>query len=152
MAALDLSKRDKTRRKVIFVISDGREYRSSASYRDVLKVLLSNGIAVYGVGVEGASLPGFKQLGKLHVPFMGYTDLLPRYASATAGDMFADFSSSSMENAYARAMGEARNQYTVGYVTRLTPSTAYRQIEIRVARPDVKVFARDGYYPLPPVR
>ena len=151
-AALDLSKRDKTRRKVIFVISDGREYRSAASYRDVLRVLQSNGIAVYGVGVEGAALPGFKQLGRLHVPFMGYTDLLPRYASATAGEMFTDFSSTSMENAYAQAMGEARNQYTVGYVTRLTPSSTYRQIEVRVARPDVKVFARDGYYPLPSVR
>src|SRR5256885_9581348 len=41
-AALDLSKRPKERRKVIFIISDGREYRSDASYRDVLKVLLSN--------------------------------------------------------------------------------------------------------------
>jgi VWFA-related protein len=151
-AALDLSKRDKTRRKVIFVISDGREYRSSASYRDVLKVLQSNGIAVYGVGVEGAALPGFKQLGKIHLPLMGYTDLLPKYASATAGEMFTDFSSNSMEDDYARAMGEARNQYTVGYATRLTPSSAYRQVEVRVARPDVKVFARDGYYPLPMVR
>lgn len=151
-AALDLSKRDKTRRKVIFVISDGREYRSSASYRDVLRVLQSNGIAVYGVGVEGAALPGFKQLGKIHLPFLGYTDLLPKYASATAGEIFTDFSSGSMEDAYVRAMGEARNQYTIGYATRLTPSSAYRQVEVRVARPDVKVFARDGYYPLPSVR
>jgi hypothetical protein len=83
---------------------------------------------------------------------MGYTDLLPKYASATAGEMFTDFSSNSMEDDYARAMGEARNQYTVGYATRLTPSSAYRQVEVRVARPDVKVFARDGYYPLPMVR
>src|SRR5712691_8548877 len=36
-AALDLARRDRTRRKVIFVISDGREYRSNASYRDVLR-------------------------------------------------------------------------------------------------------------------
>src|ERR1700756_3363091 len=35
-AALDLSKRDRTRRKVIFVISDGRERGSRASYNDVL--------------------------------------------------------------------------------------------------------------------
>src|SRR5262249_9349798 len=33
-AATDLAKRDKRRRKVIFVISDGREYRSQASYRN----------------------------------------------------------------------------------------------------------------------
>ena len=32
-AALDLRKRDRSRRKVIFIISDGREYRSNASYK-----------------------------------------------------------------------------------------------------------------------
>jgi len=38
-AALDLSRRDRTRRRVIFVISDGRERGSQASYKDVLKLL-----------------------------------------------------------------------------------------------------------------
>jgi ATP-dependent protease HslVU (ClpYQ) peptidase subunit len=52
-AALDLAKRPRERRKVIFIISDGREYRSNASYRDVLKVLLSNNITVYAIGVGG---------------------------------------------------------------------------------------------------
>ena len=53
-AALDLSKREKTRRKVIFVISDGREMGSTASYRDVLRLLLAQGIQVKGVALEGA--------------------------------------------------------------------------------------------------
>ncbi|PYX69454.1 MAG: hypothetical protein DMG72_20825, partial [Acidobacteria bacterium] len=43
-AALDLSKQDRTRRKMIFIISDGREYGSQASYRDTMRVLLSNNI------------------------------------------------------------------------------------------------------------
>ena len=67
-AALDLRKRDRTRRKVIFIISDGREYGSNASYSDTLKVLLSNGIQVYGVAVEGSAIPGYGSLQKLHVP------------------------------------------------------------------------------------
>src|SRR5581483_7147873 len=37
-AALDLSKRPRGVRKVIFVITDGREYGSRASYKDVLKL------------------------------------------------------------------------------------------------------------------
>ncbi|GAC1433518.1 MAG: hypothetical protein NVS1B11_16220 [Terriglobales bacterium] len=148
-AALDLSKRDKTRRKIIFIISDGREYRSNASYSDVLKVLLSNGIAVYGVGVEGAAIPGYNKVAKLHIPRFGYSDILPKYASATAGEIFNEYSRSAIESVYTRAFGDARNQYTLGYVTRATPSSAYRQIEVRVARPNVKVFAKDGYYPLP---
>src|SRR5579864_8160455 len=38
-AAMDMAQREITRRKIIFVISDGREYRSNASYRDVLRIL-----------------------------------------------------------------------------------------------------------------
>ncbi len=61
-AALDLSKRDRARRKVIFIISDGREYGSNASYRDTLKLLLSHGIMVYGVAVESSAIPDFHRV------------------------------------------------------------------------------------------
>ncbi|MGH9529783.1 MAG: VWA domain-containing protein, partial [Terriglobales bacterium] len=149
-AGLDLSKRDKTRRKIIFIITDGREYRSNASYRDVLKVLLSHGIAVYAVAVESSAIPLYNKLEKIHLPRFGYSDILPKYSSATAGEIFTDFSRTAIEASYARAMSEARNEYTIGYVTRATPSNAYRQVEVRVALPDVKVYARDGYYPTPP--
>ena len=149
-AALDLSRRDKTRRKIIFIVTDGREYRSTASYRDVLKVLLSQGIAVYAVAVESSAIPGYNRLERIHLPRFGYSDILPKYSSATAGEIFTDFSRTAIEASYARAMSEARNEYTLGYVTRSTPSSAYRQVEVRVALPDVKVYARDGYYPAPP--
>jgi VWFA-related protein len=151
-AAMDLSKRARARRKIIFVISDGREYGSDASYADTLKVLLSHGIQVYGVGVEGSAIPGYNKLAKLHLPGYGYSDILPKYANATGGEIFTEFSREAIAGAYARALGDARNQYTIGYVTRLTPSSAHREIEVRVARPDVKVTAREGYYPLPPSR
>jgi VWFA-related protein len=151
-AALDLSKRDRTRRKVIFVISDGREYGSNASYRDTLKVLLSHGIMVYGVAVGGSAIPGYGNLQKLHVPLLtsriGYTDILPRYANATGGELFTGLSRDAIETAYSRALGDARNQYTLGYLTHATPSSAHREIEVRVARPDLKVSAKEGYYPV----
>jgi len=157
-AAMDLGQREKSRRKIIFIISDGREYRSNASYGDVLKVLLSNGILVYGIGVEGAAIPGYKQLEKLHIPWQGYSDILPRYANATGGEILAEYSKDAIEGAYQRAIGDARNQYTLGYATAATPSSTYREIEVRVGRPGCKssdlrpcvlVFAKAGYYPLP---
>ena len=151
-AALDLGKRDRARRKVIFIISDGREYRSNASYRDTLKILLSNGIQVYGVAVEGSAIPGYGQLQKLHVPLLtsrvGYSDILPRYASATGGEIFIGFSRDAIESPYALGLGDARNQYTLGYLTHATPSNTHREIEVRVARPDLKVTAKEGYYPV----
>jgi VWFA-related protein len=157
-AALDLGQRERSRRKIIFVVSDGREYRSTASYGDVLKVLLSNGILVYGIGVGGSAIPGYKTLEKLHIPGQAYGNILPRYANATGGEILSEYSKDAIESAYQRAIGDARNQYTLGYATAATPSSTYREIEVRVGRPGCKssdlrpcvlVFAKAGYYPLP---
>ena len=160
-AAMDLGKRERNRRKVIFVISDGREYRSDASYSAVLQVLLSNGIMVYGVAVGSSAIPGYRALEKLHIPGQGYSDILPKYANATGGEILSEYSRSAIESVYQRLLGDARNQYTLGYVTRATPSDTRREIEVRVNRPGCKssdlrpcvdVFAKQGYYPLPASR
>ncbi len=160
-AALDLAKRDPTRRKVIFVLSDGREYRSNASYRDVLKVLLTNNIMVYGIGVGGSAIPGYNELGKLHLPRFGYTDMLDKYVNATTGGRAAkELTRTGIEDAYAEIMGDARDQYTLGYIPDAKATGAYRSIEVKVNRPGCKssirpcvwVETRDGYYPAPPAR
>jgi VWFA-related protein len=151
-ASVDLRKRDRARRKVIFIITDGREYGSNASYRDTLKVLLSTGIQVYGVAVEGSAIPVYGQLQKLHVPLtgsrLGYSDILPKYANATGGEIFSGFSRDAIETTYARTLGDARNQYTLGYLTHSSPSSTHREIDVRVARPDLRVTAKEGYYPV----
>jgi len=150
-AARDLAKRDRSRRKIIFVISNGREWGSRASYKDVLRVLLANNILVYAIGVEEAAIPGYNKI-HFHLPKMGYTNLLPKYANATGGQVTTNYTRNAIEAAYVQAIGDARNLYTLGYTTRVTPSSTYRQVEVRVDLPNVKVFAKDGYYPLPPVR
>lgn len=151
-AALDLRKRDRTRRKIIFVISDGREIGSRSSYRDVLRVLLSNEIQVEAVSVGRAALPVYDKIQRLHVPLQGYGDIVPRYASATGGSEYRELTQSSIENMYAAVMSEARSQYTLGYSPtrpKVPTPNPYRSIEVIVDRPGLKVFARDGYYPAP---
>ena len=155
-AALDLSKRDRTRRKIILVISDGREYGSKASYSDVLRLLLTHEIEVKAVAVESAALPLYGKLERLHLPGQGYGNLLPRYTSATGGGSpYNELSRSAIEDIYAQAMSEARNQYTLGY-TPTRPKTptaaAKREIEVRVDRPGLNIYTKDGYYPAPAAR
>src|SRR5437868_9122608 len=151
-AAIDLAKRERTRRKAIFVISDGREIGSKAGYSDVLKSLLTNNINVYAVNVGASAIPGYRNLEKVNIPFSGAGNILPKYASATGGQVFPEFDRDAIERAYAQVTGEARNQYTLGYGTRATPSTDYRSIEVRIHRGGLKVIARDGYFPLPKAR
>jgi len=156
LAARDLSKRDRARRKIIFIISDGREQGSTASFKDTLKVLLTQNITVYAVGVEGAAIPIYDRLQRIHLPktgaALGYSDILPKYVNATGGGtVYAELAQADIERAYARAIGDARNQYTLGYSPK-SGIGGYRQIEVRVRRQDVKVYAKDGYYPLPTPR
>jgi VWFA-related protein len=159
-AALELAKRDqaphwqqvKVRpRKILFVISDGRESGSRAGYQEVLKVLLSNGITVYAIGVGNAATPIYRDIQKFRIPGMSPSNYLPKYASATGGQVFNEFGQDAIESAYGRVTSQARNQYTLGYLSRGTVGGGYREIEVRVKRDDVKVFAKDGYYPAPPL-
>ena len=151
-AALDLSKRDRTRRKVIFVISDGRERGSRASYTEVLHVLETQGIQVKAVVLDMGALPVYKQAEKLpHVFHQGYANILPRYTNATGGgNVFTELSRNSIETAYAQITSEARNQYTLGYVPKAVGgASAYRSIEVLVHRRDLDVYSKAGYYPIP---
>ena len=148
-AANDLSTRPRDRRKLIFVISDGKETGSHANYSQVLKVLLSNGISVYGVAVGDSAMPLIRDLERVNAPFSGYGNLLPRYTKYTGGDVFAEFDQNAIETAYAHVTEQARNQYTLGYLAKAGPSNTYRSIEVVVHRPNLKVHAKDGYYPLP---
>ncbi len=152
-AALDLSKRDRTRRKVIFVISDGRDLGSKASYRDVLKVLETHDIQVKAVVVDSGALPLYKQVDKLHLWGQGYSNILPKYCSATGGgEVFSELSRNAMENAYAQITSEARNQYTLAYIPKATAGPAYRDIEVLVEKKGLNIYAKHGYYPVPSAR
>ena len=154
-AALDLNKREKTRRKLIFVISDGRELGSKASYREVLRVLQTHDIQVKAVVVDSSALPLYRQVEKLHhLPLQGYDDLLPRYVSATGGgEILPELSRNAIEEAYVQITSEARNQYTLAYVPKATTGPAtYRNIEVLVDKKGLNIYTKQGYYPVPSAR
>jgi len=148
-AAQSLSRREKVRRRVIFVISDGHETGSNASYDEVRKVLLSNNITVYALGVDTASYPIYDTLNRIRIPGLGYGNILPKYVVDSGGELFAEFDRQAIEQSYTKITEIARNQYTLGYNTKSTPSSTYRAIVVNVHRPDLQVRAKDGYFPLP---
>jgi VWFA-related protein len=152
-AALDLNKRDRTRRKIILVVSDGRERGSTASYREVLRLLETYGIQVRAVVVDSGALPGFRQVGKLHLPGQGYSNILPKYVNATGGgEDNPELTRNGIEDAYALITNEARSQYTLGYAPKaVAGASAYRGIEIQVDKAGLNIYTKAGYYPAPVV-
>src|SRR6266568_2727834 len=147
-AAKELSTRPKGRRRIIYVVSDGKEYGSKATYKDVLRYLQTNKIAVYGTLVGTSAAWGEGYLSRIHLPFTMYDNRLAGYVLATGGILDSERDLSGIEKSYARIAEEARNQYTLVYASHEPLIDGkYRKIEVRVDRPGVEVVAKRGYYP-----
>jgi len=147
-AATSLKKAGPERRRVIFVISDGKEYGSVAKYKDVVKFLQANKIAVYGTLVGDSSLPVVGYLDKMHLPLMMRDNLLYSYSNDTGGQFDAQFRQKGIEESFAKIAEEVRTQYTVGYYTHQPfIDGKFRSLEVKVLRPDLQVIAKKGYYP-----
>lgn len=147
-AAKALTRVSRDRRRIIYVISDGREYGSQAKTKDVIKYVQTNKIAVWGTLVGDSSLPVVGFLDRIHLPLMMRDNVLPAYSVATGGNFDAEFRTGSIEKSFQRIAEEARAQYTLGYYTHESfIDGKYRKVEVRVLRPNLTVIAKQGYYP-----
>ncbi|MGB7266049.1 MAG: VWA domain-containing protein [Terracidiphilus sp.] len=147
-AAKELSTRPKERRRIIYVVSDGKEYGSKATWKEVVRYLQTNKIAVYATLVGESQYPGEEWLDRFHLPFTMYNNILYKYVAATGGDMYSEGGVNSIEKSYFKIAEEARTQYTLGYLSHESIyDDKYRSINVIVDRPNVVVTAKPGYYP-----
>jgi len=132
-----LRTRGRDRRKMVLVVSDGRNsHNNIADYGQAIRALLSADVTVYGVGVSAAVLDRKRAA-------------IGRYVDETGGDVFYAASQSGMEEHYSQILTGSRNRYTLSYQPRGTDRTKeFHEIEVKVERPGLKVVARDGYYVL----
>ncbi|HWZ11900.1 MAG TPA: VWA domain-containing protein [Acidobacteriaceae bacterium] len=148
-AATDLARRERGRRRIIYVISDGKEYGSKAKTKDVIKYLQTNNISVYATVVGDSALPVFGFLDKYHLPFLEQRgNILPVYVTATGGALDAEITQKGIESSFAKITEQVRTQYTLGYISHTSSlNSKFRSSEVRVNRPNVNVDAPPGYYP-----
>lgn len=134
-AAELLGSRDRERRKIIILVSDGVNAKNDTyTYEQTLELLLSSDISVYAIGTDA----GLLRRG---------ASPLSRYARATGGDTYFVGNAPALSRAYAQATEQARHQYTLAYAPAGTNRTEnYHSIEVRVERPGLEVLTRDGYY------
>jgi VWFA-related protein len=147
-AAKELSTRPKERRRIIYVISDGKENGSKATYKEVLKYLQTNEITVYGTLVGDSARWGEGYLSRFHLPFTMYDNRLVSYVIQTGGTLDSEHNLNGIEKSYQALAEEARNRYTLVYSSHESPfDSKFRNIDVRVDRPGMEVIARHGYYP-----
>jgi VWFA-related protein len=147
-AAQETSNTPSGRRRIVFVISDGKEYGSQISEKSLIKYLQTNKVQVWATLVGDSSIPGVGFLDRIHLPLTMRNDVLPRIATATGGQTDPEFRPRGIESSFARITEEVRTQYTIGYYTHASPfNESFRSIDVRVMRPGLTVDAEPGYYP-----
>jgi VWFA-related protein len=147
-AGQSLQRAKKGRRRVVYVISDGKEARSKAHLSEVVRFLQTNQESVYATVVGESALPIEGYIDKFHIPLLSYDNILPRYTGATGGELAHELSSSGMQRSFGHIFDQVRTQYTLGYNTHLQVlDSRYRRWVVHVERPGLDVIAPPGYYP-----
>lgn len=148
MAAQSLAKRPEGRRRIIYVVSDGKEYGSTAKFKDNIRFLQTNKIAVYATVVGDSATPYVGFLDRYHIPFTMRENILPQYAAQTGGEAVSEFRQKGIEQSFAKIAEDVRLQYTIGYYSN-EPITdgKFRSVEVRVLRSGLDVTAKKGYFP-----
>ena len=158
-------------RRVIVIVGDGTDTSSSKTLEEVVEVAQRNLVTIYGVstvafGFHSAGDANLKRLcestgGRVVYPLENvYSDVSGYLSTPSDEGNFAlkvgtgGYAAAIMRgivNAIAATAGEITTQYILRYVpSDLDTRRSFRRIEVRVNLPNVKVRAREGYYPFNP--
>ncbi len=134
-AAEELAKRTEKRRAII-VLSDGGDTRSRYSDEKALKMATQAQATIYTIDISTqAEKTRFQN-----------TRVLKNFAEKSGGRFVAAQNGQSLREVFKNLADELRSQYTLSYQpTNETKDGKWREIEIRIARPNLKIRTRKGY-------
>ncbi|MDR3701157.1 MAG: VWA domain-containing protein [Candidatus Sulfopaludibacter sp.] len=127
-------------RKAMVIITDGVDSGSIFAAGAAVKAAQNADSIIYGIHYadDGSTARNFSTQG---------AEALRKLAEPTGGRMFHVSGGLPLETVFKTIREEMRNQYAIGYTsTNRARDGAYRRIEIKTARPGVRVQARQGYY------
>jgi VWFA-related protein len=140
-AAQELRRRNRDRRGIIVLISNGQNAPGNRhSFDATMELLQQREITVFGIA-QGTSL--------IYRKF----NLLSKYASSTGGAVFYPLKSGGFSESYQRIAQLSRNKYVLGYLPKQNvDKLTFRKVEVRLRDKNVRVArirSRDGYYAVP---
>lgn len=160
-------------RRVLLIVGDGHDNSSKKSLEEVIEIAQRNLVTIYAMSTVayGFSSDGDANLlklvqatgGRVVYPLQGlYSDVSGylstpsdegNYAYKVGTGGYASEIAKGVFKAVAAIAGEVTTQYILRYVPSIEGdpnSKPYRNIRVEVALPNVKVRARQGYYPASP--
>lgn len=136
-AANDLANRPEKRRAIV-VLSDGMDTRSAASSDKALSVALGANATIYTVDMAEQAVNAQKSFSA--------AGILREFAHKSGGRFVPTPGGRALRAAFGEIVEELSNQYTIGYrPSNRAPDGRWRNIEVKIDRPEVKARTRRGY-------
>ena len=125
-------------RKIMLVYTDGGDTRSSLQWHELLDLLKASDVTVYAIGMLEHQLQSTKLQQRMTIQQM---------AEVTGGQAFFPTAVKELDKVYEKVVAEIRAQYTIGFQsTNEKTDGAWRKVEVKVARKDLRVRSRRGYF------
>jgi Ca-activated chloride channel homolog len=124
-------------RKILVLYTDGGDTRSALRYGDLLTLLKASDVTAYAVGFldHQGSAANENRMRLLQI------------VEQTGGQAFFPSRLEDLDDAYAGVVAEIRGRYHLGYTsTNAAENGAWRKVEVKVKRPDLRLRARKGYF------
>jgi Ca-activated chloride channel family protein len=127
-------------RRVMIIITDGGDTTSNTTFQQALRATHAIDAVIYAMIV----MPIKSDAGRN----TGGENALKALAGNTGGATFVQLGVENLDEAFDQILRNLRTQYLLGYYPPPLPESneTFRPIEVRVARPDVTVLARKGYF------
>jgi Ca-activated chloride channel family protein len=124
-------------RTILVMYTDGADSRSRLRLGELMDLLKASHVTVYAVGLV-------ERTGRMRSEV---TMRLQQMVHATGGQAFFPSSLDDLDESYQQVLAEITAQYQLGYTsTNAALDGNWREVEIKVLRPDVKLRTRKGYF------
>jgi len=129
--------KDQPGRKALIVFSDGADTTSSMEDREVVDYARAVEATVYSIGFKGSGLMASSPRG-----------FLRKIATETGGQFFAPDKVGELIKVFNAISEELKNHYLLAYTPKRPADGTWREIALKVSRPDTEVRVRKGYFAL----
>lgn len=136
---------DAVRRQVIVVLSDGEDTSSLVTFEQLLDTAKRSQTAIYAVGL-GLEEPSGLKATRSDAEFG-----LRQLSQETGGRLFMPKRPTDLADVYTQIASELTSQYVIGYLSNSARADGgWRQVSVRVHRPNLQTRTRAGYYAATP--
>jgi Ca-activated chloride channel family protein len=131
---------ERIRRQAIVVLSDGEDTTSLKNYDDVADLAKRSDVAIYAIGL--------RETPRAPAPRFSQADFALRTLSQmTGGQVFFVGDIKQLPGIYRQIADELATQFFIGYNSKNAQRDgAWRQVGVRVSRPETVVRTRAGYF------